>query len=99
MRAVGPFGNTLGVFYNWGLQAGDLEHKLNELGFDVYYAHTGSFDSAWDRACEIYASLTGGTYVEEGSDRDDVNYVKEDGHYVDYVAAHAKIYSEKKLKC
>ncbi|MBU0996267.1 MAG: hypothetical protein KJ737_27530 [Proteobacteria bacterium] len=94
LRAVDLFGNTTLALYQWGLQSGDLEGQLNKLGFDVYYAHAGPLTSAWDRACEVYASLTGGTWVEAGADPADMNYVPESGYYVDYGAKHAMHYSE-----
>ena len=38
---------------------------LNENGLEVYEASVGPFSSAWDRACELYAQLTG-TVVDYG---------------------------------
>ena len=38
---------------------------LNENGVEVYEASVGPFSSAWDRACELYAQLTG-TVVDYG---------------------------------
>lgn len=36
------------------------EH-IKELGFECYSPHIGPFDGLWDRACELYAMLKGGT--------------------------------------
>ncbi|MBO5417736.1 MAG: hypothetical protein J6A50_03910 [Clostridia bacterium] len=38
---------------------------LNSKGVEVYEASVGPFSSAWDRACELYAQLTG-TVVDYG---------------------------------
>ncbi len=38
---------------------------LNENGVEAYAATVGPFNSAWDRACELYAQLTG-TVVDYG---------------------------------
>ena len=43
----------------WGMRSGDLISYLNGLGFDSYAASVSSTGSAWDRACELYAQLTG----------------------------------------
>lgn len=47
---------------------------LNENGVEVYEASVGPFSSAWDRACELYAQLTG-TVVDYGE-----AHSKEHGH-------------------
>ena len=43
----------------WGMFGGDLIKELNKQGFDCYAASVAPTDSAWDRACELYAQLTG----------------------------------------
>ena len=45
----------------WGLAAGDALGYLNACGYDCRAASVGIISSAWDRACELYAELTGGT--------------------------------------
>ena len=45
----------------WGLAAGDVPGYLNACGYDCRAASVGIISSAWDRACELYAELTGGT--------------------------------------
>ncbi len=49
----------------WGMFNGDLMKKLNKEGFDCYAASVAPSSSAWDRACELYAQLTG-TVVDYG---------------------------------
>ena len=44
----------------WGLAAGDVLGYLNRCGYDCRAASVGIISSAWDRACELYAALTGG---------------------------------------
>ncbi len=43
----------------WGMLGGDLMKYLNKQGFDCYSASVNPTGSAWDRACELYAQLTG----------------------------------------
>lgn len=49
----------------WGMFGGDLMEYLNAKGFDCYAASVAPSSSAWDRACELYAQLTG-TVVDYG---------------------------------
>lgn len=49
----------------WGMRNGDLIQYLNAQGFDCYAASVDPVGSAWDRACELYAQLTG-TVVDYG---------------------------------
>ncbi len=49
----------------WGMFGGELLNKLNKEGFDCYAASVDGTASAWDRACELYAQLTG-TKVDYG---------------------------------
>lgn len=44
----------------FGVKTGLLDH-LREQGFEVYNPSLGPFSSAWDRACELYAKIYGGT--------------------------------------
>ena len=44
----------------------DLIEILNANGVEAYEASVGPFSSAWDRACELYAQLTG-TVVDYGA--------------------------------
>ena len=49
----------------WGMFGGDMIKKLNALGFSCRSASVNPYGSAWDRACELYAQLTG-TRVDYG---------------------------------
>ena len=49
----------------WGMKGGDLIAFLREKGFDSYAASVAPHGSAWDRACELYAQLSG-TRVDYG---------------------------------
>jgi len=49
----------------WGMLGSDLMEYLNDKGFDCYAASVAPTSSAWDRACELYAQLTG-TVVDYG---------------------------------
>ncbi|NLO46594.1 MAG: hypothetical protein GX107_08935 [Clostridiales bacterium] len=50
-----------GILPYWGASTGDLMEYLRSQGFDCYSASVGPISSAWDRACELYAQLTGST--------------------------------------
>lgn len=50
----------------WGMTTGSLLEYLNSEGYDCYAASVGPISSAWDRACELYAQLTG-TTVDYGA--------------------------------
>ena len=43
----------------WGLQNGSLLKQLKKHDFNCYDASVAPQGSAWDRACELYAQLTG----------------------------------------
>ena len=49
----------------WGMFGGELLSKLEKKGYDCYAASVAPSSSAWDRACELYAQLTG-TVVDYG---------------------------------
>ena len=55
----------------WGMFGGNLLKFLNKQGFDCVAASVAPQGSAWDRACELYAQLTGTVtdYGEEHSKR------------------------------
>ena len=50
----------------WGMLNGDLMAYLNSRGYACYAASVAPSGSAWDRACELYAQLTG-TRVDYGA--------------------------------
>lgn len=45
----------------WGMSTGSLTKFLNAQGYETYAATVGPLSSAWDRACELYAQMTGTT--------------------------------------
>ena len=49
----------------WGMFGGDLMKYLRKQGLPSYAASVSPEGSAWDRACELYAQLTG-TVVDYG---------------------------------
>lgn len=53
-------------FPYWGTSHGDVIRYLNEKGYESYAASVDPKGSAWDRACELYAQLTG-TRVDYGA--------------------------------
>jgi len=46
-------------FPYWGLKNGSLMKQLRRQGIDCHDASVAPQGSAWDRACELYAQLTG----------------------------------------
>lgn len=68
--------DELGGLKYWGGFDGDWQDKLNALGYDVRSAVVGPFSSDWDRACELYAYIKGGT-VYYGA-----NHAKKHAHNV-----------------
>ena len=49
----------------WGGTSGSITEFFGELGIEAHAASVGPASSAWDRACELYAQLTG-TRVDYG---------------------------------
>ena len=43
----------------WGFMTGDMMESMNKSGFSAHAATVDPTGSAWDRACELYAQLTG----------------------------------------
>lgn len=43
----------------WGAGTGSLKDYLTSKGYTVHEASVGPFNSTWDRACELYAQITG----------------------------------------
>lgn len=58
----------------WGMITGNYIKKLNAAGYEAYAPSVAPLGSAWDRACELWAQLTG-TTVDYG-----VAHSKEKGH-------------------
>ena len=70
MGGWGPDNSFYDISPYWGggLSVGsgtDLIKILNEQGIEAYAPSVGPLSSAWDRACELYAQLTG-TVVDYG---------------------------------
>ncbi|MCR4788940.1 MAG: hypothetical protein K5888_10155 [Lachnospiraceae bacterium] len=61
-------------FPYWGLSGGSILRYLDNHGYECYAASVDPTGSAWDRACELYAQLTG-TRVDYGE-----AHSKEAGH-------------------
>ena len=57
---------TMPYWGGWGDSEGNIIEMYNSLGVEAYAATVGPFNSAWDRACELYAQLTG-TVVDYGA--------------------------------
>ena len=49
----------------WGGFSGSIPKRLRKQGYEAVAPSFGSVSSAWDRACEVYAALTG-TRVDYG---------------------------------
>ena len=52
------------IVHAWSQQAYnlyDIQNFLRGEGFEVYTPAMGPFSSTWDRACELYAQIKGGT--------------------------------------
>ncbi len=45
----------------WGLFSGNAKKIYKSVGIEAYAPAVGPFTMAWDRACELYAQLVGGT--------------------------------------
>lgn len=71
----------------WGATSCDLIKNITEEGYECYAASVGPFSSNWDRACELYAQLTGNV-VDYGE-----AHAKEHGH-----ARFGRTYSEPMIK-
>ena len=49
------------MFPYFGLWNGDVRKTSKSLGLDCHIPSLGPFSSAWDRACELYTHIVGGT--------------------------------------
>ena len=62
VHGLGGWGEGAGLnefFPHWGMMAGDVRGCLEEQGYEAYAASVAPASSSWDRACELYAHLTG----------------------------------------
>ena len=60
-EGYGCYDKTDYVMHYWGMFRGDLMKHLRDQGYEVYNPSVGPFHSGWDRSCELYAILKGGT--------------------------------------
>lgn len=65
MGGWGPDFEEMPYWGGWASSNGDVIKMYNDNGIEAYAATVGPFNSAWDRACELYAQLTG-TVVDYG---------------------------------
>ena len=61
----------------WGMRGGDLMKYLRARGVDAHAASVNPTASAWDRACELYAQLTG-TRVDYGKEHAELHRPRAD---------------------
>ena len=59
LSGLGSYEKRYKTFSYWGMLGGDLIRYLNRKGFRSYAASVAPEGSAWDRACELYAQITG----------------------------------------
>ena len=59
VHGLAGFDDLAGIPY-WGTTA-NISKDLKAKGYDNYVAAVGPFSSNWDRACELYAQIVGGT--------------------------------------
>lgn len=75
VHGFGGWGRDEGLLLKyWGCLQGDIQEQLKAQGYIVYTATVGPFSSNWDRACELYAQIKGGT-VDYG-----INHARTHGH-------------------
>ncbi len=67
VHGMGGWADYNGEAYwgGWAASEGDVIALYNSHGIEAYAAVVGPLSSAWDRACELYAQLTG-TVVDYG---------------------------------
>lgn len=65
MMGWGSYDGVNKISPYWGGVHGDMLASLREQGYTCYAASVGKVSSNWDRACELYAQLTG-TVVDYG---------------------------------
>ncbi|MBP5198977.1 MAG: hypothetical protein J6033_07990, partial [Lachnospiraceae bacterium] len=61
----GSYDTINDFFPYWGLSGGSVIRYLNNQGYESYAASVARTGSEWDRACELYAQLSG-TRVDYG---------------------------------
>jgi len=69
VHGLAGWGESAGLHWitpGWGQFAGSIPKYLAGYGYECYAASVGPVSSVWDRACELYAQLTG-TRVDYGA--------------------------------
>lgn len=66
LEGWGDYNAINSVYSYWGLKAGSIPNQLEDYGFTCASASLAKTGSAWDRACELYAQLSG-TVVDYGA--------------------------------
>ena len=66
----------------WGATGTNITEHMSTLGCEAYAASVGPMSSAWDRACELYAQLTG-TWVDYGKAHSEKHSHKQFGRNYD----------------
>lgn len=69
VHGLNGWGEDAGISHTlpyWGANSGNLMQLLREEGYVCHAPSVGTAGSAWDRACELYAQLTG-TRVDYGA--------------------------------
>ena len=68
IHGLGGWGESDGIetrlhyhYWGFGTEDRDLPAHLRAQGIEAYFPSLGPFTSAWDRACELWAYLFGGT--------------------------------------
>ena len=62
VSGIGGFGEDDAInriFPVWGMMGGSVAKYLNSQGYEAATASVGPFSGSWDRACELYAHITG----------------------------------------
>lgn len=55
----GEYNKINDIVQYWGGMTGDLLEYLNTEGYECHASSVGFINSAWDRACNLYAQMTG----------------------------------------
>jgi triacylglycerol lipase len=53
--------DELFLYRAWGGDVCDIQEEMRARGYMIHTSETGPFSSTWDRACELYAQIKGGT--------------------------------------
>lgn len=59
VAGFGDYDKLSSVISYWGYTSGSIDKYIEKYGNECYEASVGPISSAWDRACELYAQLTG----------------------------------------